>query len=65
MEDGGLAPDLPEVFAVLGDSPWAVYRFLVQPHPAFGGSAPINALHSGATTRIIDAAKGVARGDFG
>lgn len=31
MEGGGLAPDLPEIFAALGHSPWAVYRFLVQP----------------------------------
>ncbi|SMF52358.1 Protein of unknown function [Tistlia consotensis] len=63
--DGGLLPELPRLFAVLGDSPWAVYRFLVQPHPAFKGASPLETLRAGAAKLVLEAAEGVARGDFG
>ena len=63
--DGGLLPDLPQVFALLGDSPWAVYRFLIQPSPAFKGAPPLETLRAGVVKPVLQAAEGIARGDFG
>jgi len=63
--DGGLLPDLPRLFAQLGDSPWSVYRFLTQPSPAFRGAPPLEALRVGSVKPVLDAAEGIARGDFG
>jgi hypothetical protein len=64
-EDGDLLPELPQLFRILGDSSWAVYRFLTQPTSAFKGAAPLEFLRAGAAARVLQAAEGVARGDFG
>lgn len=63
--DGGLLPELPQLFTVLGDSPWAVYRFLTQPNPAFKGAPPLETLKAGVVKPVLEAAEGIARGDFG
>ncbi|MEO8926259.1 MAG: hypothetical protein ABI306_03765 [Caulobacteraceae bacterium] len=63
--DGGLLPELPRLFAVLGDSPWTVYRFLTQSSPAFKGAPPLEGLRAGAMEPVLEAAEGIARGDFG
>lgn len=63
--DGGLLPELPQLFALLGDSPWAVYRFLTQPSPTFKGAPPLETLRAGAVKPVLEAAEGIARGDFG
>lgn len=63
--DGGLLPELPLLFARLGDSPWSVYRFLTQPSAAFKGAPPLETLRAGKVKPVLEAAEGVARGDFG
>lgn len=63
--DGGLLPGLPTLFERLGDSAWAVFRFLTQPSPALGGAAPKDRLRAGKVDEVLDLAEGQARGDFG
>lgn len=63
--DGGLLPGLPTVFELLGDSPWAVFRFLTQPSPALEGEAPKDRLRRGKVAEVLDLAESQARGDFG
>lgn len=52
---------LPRLFDQLGESPWAVYRFLVQRHPELNGLTGREALQRGQTNKVIDAAESVAR----
>lgn len=63
--DGALLPGLPQLFAILGDSPWAMYRFLTQPNPAFKGKPPLDSLRAGEAAPVIAAAEAHAQGDFG
>ena len=51
---------LPTLFDRLGDSPWAVYRFLVQSHPELDGETGRDALQKGRTAEVIEAAESVA-----
>ena len=62
--NGGLLPGLPTLFELL-DSPWAVFRFLIQPSPALGGEAPKDGLRGGKVAEVLELAEGHARGDFG
>ena len=55
--DGALLPHLTEIFDTLGESPWTVYRFLLQASPALGGRRPLDALRSGETGAVIEAAR--------
>jgi hypothetical protein len=64
-EDGGLLPGLPKLSKLFGDSAWAVFRFLSQPTPAFGGEAPKDRLRAGKIDQVLDLAEGQVRGDFG
>ena len=59
-EDGKPFSALPTLFDRLGDSPWAVYRFLVQSHPELDGETGRDALRKGRTADIIEAAESVA-----
>jgi len=43
---------------------WALYRFLVQPHGALDGLTGREALEQGRSTAVLDAAEGIAEGDF-
>ncbi len=52
---------LPELFDVLGGSPWAVYRFLVQHHPELDGLTGAEALRQGRSHDVVDAAAGTAQ----
>jgi hypothetical protein len=63
--DGALLPALPRLSAVLGESPWTLYRFLTQPNPAFKGKPPLDSLRTGRIEPVIAAAQSQARGDFG
>ena len=63
-EDGKPFDALPALFERLGDSPWAVYRFLVQHHSELEGRTAIEALRQGDAPTVLDAAEGVARGTF-
>ena len=63
-DDGKPFAALPRLFERLGDSPWAVYRFLVQAHGELEGRTGIEALRQGDAETVLDAAEGVARGTF-
>lgn len=60
-EDGKPFAALPELFDRLGGSPWTVYRFLIQHHPELDGSTGCEALQTGETNKVINAAESVAR----
>jgi hypothetical protein len=63
-ENGKPFGAMPKLFEHLGDSPWAVYRFLVQRHPALGGVRGVDALRRGRAAEAISTAESIARGDF-
>lgn len=53
---------IPLLFEILGDHPWAVYRFLVQHHPELGKLTARQALQAGRTKDVLNVAESVARG---
>jgi len=55
---------LPTLYEELGNSAWAVYRFLVSPHGALNDRTGLEALQRGRTDEVVAAAKSAARGDF-
>jgi hypothetical protein len=59
-DDGKPFAALPTLFESFGDSPWAVYRFLVQSHPELDGETGRDALRKGRTADVIEAAESVA-----
>ncbi len=59
-EDGKPFAALPALFERLGDSPWAVYRFLVQSHPELDGETGRDALRIGRNAEVVEAAESVA-----
>lgn len=62
-QDGRPFASLPKLFAVLGDSPWGVYRFLMQQHGELGGLSGREALQRGLDREVIEAAQSTVR-DF-
>lgn len=62
-DDGKPFAALPALFERLGESPWAVYRFLVQHHPELDGETGRDALRRGREAEVMEAAESVAR-DF-
>ncbi len=62
--NGELIDRLPQLFDVLGDKPWAVYRFLVQHHGELDGSTGLDVMRAGRVEEAIAAAKAAGRGDF-
>jgi hypothetical protein len=64
MEDRQLLPALPRLFAILGDDPWRVYRFLLQHHPEIGGERAVDALKRGRLDGVLAAAENTAAGAF-
>ncbi|MFC3070491.1 XRE family transcriptional regulator [Phenylobacterium soli] len=64
-ENGKPFAALPQLFERLGDSPWTVYRFLIQRHPELEGASGLDALRRGRTEEVLDAAESVAAGAFG
>ena len=63
-ENGKPFDVLPRLFELLGDSPWTVYRFLVQHHPELDGARAQDLLRRGRSTAVIEAAESVAQGAF-
>ena len=63
-ENGKPFDVLPRLFELLGDSPWTVYRFLVQRHPELDGARAQDLLRRGRSTAVIEAAESVAQGAF-
>ncbi len=63
-EERQLLPDLSRLFSILGESPWTVYRFLLQRHPELGGARPVDALKRGRIDGVLAAAENTASGAF-
>jgi hypothetical protein len=63
-ENGRPFAVLPQIFDRLGESPWTVYRFLVQHHPELDGESALDALRRGRGDDVVDVAESVARGAF-
>lgn len=64
LEGGHLVPELPRLFAVLGDDPWRLFRFLQQHHNELGGARAFEALRNGRVDDVIAAAENTATGAF-
>lgn len=58
---GELLPGLPELFAEIGDRPWAVYRFLVSEHPELGTTA-LEAMKHGRAAAAVALAGALGQG---
>jgi hypothetical protein len=63
-DDGKAFAALPQLFDLLGENVWTVYRFLTQRHAALDGIAAKDALRQGKTTQVLQAAESLAQGDF-
>ncbi|WP_137935241.1 XRE family transcriptional regulator [Mesorhizobium comanense] len=63
-KDGRPFGALPALHAMLGDSAWAVYRFLASRHGGLNGRTGLRALQQGDDAAVLAAAEGMARGDF-
>lgn len=63
-EDGKPLGALPQLFELLGDSPWGVYRFLTQRHAVLNGATGREALSRGKTKQVLQAAESLAQGNF-
>ncbi|MER8708353.1 XRE family transcriptional regulator [Mesorhizobium sp. M1088] len=63
-KDGRPFGALPALHAMLGNSAWAVYRFLVSRHGALDGRTGLRALQQGDDASVLAAAEGMASGDF-
>jgi hypothetical protein len=65
VDDDGKAFDaLPQLFDLLGDNAWTVYRFLTQRHAALEGISARDALRQGKMPQVLQAAESLAQGDF-
>jgi len=65
VTDAGLPlPGLPDLFEVLGEQPWTVYRFLRTAHAELGGRTALDALKAGQVAAALGAARNQAAGVF-
>jgi hypothetical protein len=64
MQDQQIVPGMARLFAVLGDDPWRVFRFLQQRHGELGGARAIDVLRHGRVDAVIAAAENAATGAF-
>lgn len=62
--DGRELPGLPQVFEVLGDQPWTVYRFLRSAHAELGGRTALDVLKAGQVEAVLGVARNQADGAF-
>ena len=58
--DGGLLPEFPRLFDLLGGDSWTVYRFLTQHHPELEGDTALSALQRGKISQVLVAAENTA-----
>jgi hypothetical protein len=58
--NGGLLPELPQIFDALGGESWTVYRFLTQHHPELEGDTALSALQRGKVEKVLAAAENTA-----
>ena len=61
---GGLIPSLPQLFEVLGDHPWTIYRFLLEEHGELDGRTGLEALRAGRIADVMATAETIGRGAF-
>jgi hypothetical protein len=61
--EGKPYPELKSLHELLG-GPWALYRFLVQPHGELDGLTGREALERGRGQVVLEAAESIGRGDF-
>jgi hypothetical protein len=59
-----LLPALPRLFAILGDDPWRLFRFLQQHHAELDGRRALEALQHGRVEAVLAAAENAASGAF-
>jgi hypothetical protein len=59
-----ILPGLPRLFAVLGDDPWRLLRFLQQHHAELRGKRAFEALQQGRFEEVLATAQNVAMGAF-
>jgi len=59
-----LLPGLPRLFAVLGDDPWRLLRFLQQHHAELRGKRAFEALQQGRVDEVLATAENAAIGAF-
>jgi len=64
-ENGKPFAAIPQLFEKLGDSPWTVYRFLVQRHPELEGATGVDALRQGRGEDVLETAESLAAGAIG
>jgi hypothetical protein len=64
MQDKQIVPGITRLFAVLGEDPWRVFRFLQQRHSELGGSRAIDVLRHGRVDAVIAVAENIAIGAF-
>lgn len=62
--DGRPFGALPELFAILGDDAWEVYRLLAQQHPELDGLTGWEALGRKQDEAVVETARGIAQGNF-
>jgi len=63
-DDGRLLSGLAELMKELPGGPWAVYRFLLQPHNELNGKTGLDALKANRVRQALDAARGISQGTF-
>ncbi len=59
-----ILPGLPRLFAVLGDDPWRLLRFLQQHHAELRGKRAFEALQQGRVDEVLATAENAAMGAF-
>ncbi len=64
LPDRQLLPALPRLFALLGDDPWRLLRFLQQHHSELGGQRAFEALRRGRVEAVLAIAENAASGAF-
>jgi hypothetical protein len=64
LEGRQLLPALPLLFAMLGNDPWRLFRFLQQHHGELGGERALDALRHGEVNGVLAAAGNTATGAF-
>lgn len=60
--DGAPLKGLPQLHAVLQNSPWEVYRFLLEEHDSLGGQRALDLLKTGRVELVLKAAEALNRG---
>ncbi len=63
-DDGRLLPGLAALAKELPGGPWAIYRFLLQPHNELDGKTGLEVLKANRIREAVEVAHGIALGNF-